>query len=355
MIGARRKGWIGIDVGTQSVKLVQAERQGGQIELTEALIVRRTEAWPDAVHDASPAIESSEEIRAGLALGSEFSGRAAAIALPMSLCDVRTCSIPEGREQEIRANVAKELASVLGDVEATREFDYWAAETPGDRNPSAENALAASISCEWAQQVARDMSASGLVGKVLDVLPTALARAVELGSPGASRAPVGAIDWGFRRATLCAVLHGRPRFVRCLRDSGFSNIISALTKALSISSEEAQKLLTDRGLPSRDGGAVDELQSVIEDVITEPMNVFVEELARTIGFLRQQRRELVPTKFVLFGGGAAIQNVAPYLAERLDLPTETWTLNGRPTTHNRVPIQLLGPAIALSSLAWSKG
>jgi Tfp pilus assembly PilM family ATPase len=354
MIGGRGTGWIGIDVGSHTVKLVQAERKSGRLELTQALIVRRSEPWPDITPDASLPIESSEEIRAGLALGSEFRGRAAAIALPMSLCDVRTCAVAEGSQQEMRSQVAKELAPVFGNIEATHEFDHWTMELPGDRNTQAENTLAASISHEWAEQVAHDMSSAGLVGKVLDVLPTALARAVELGSPGSSRLPVAAIDWGFRRATLCAVLNGRPHFVRCLRDCGFASTIAALTKGLSISSEEAQKLLTERGLPLRSGQTDDELQSVIEEVITEPLNVLVEELERTIGFLRQQRRALVPTKLVLFGGGAAVNNIAPYLADRLDLPADTWTIHGRAHTETRIPVPLLGPAVALSTLAWSK-
>ena len=354
MIGSRTKGWIGIDVGSHTVKLVQAARRGGQLELTEALIVRRTEAWPDVTHDSISTADSSEEIRAGLALGDEFSGRAAAVALPMSLCDVRACSVSAESDQEVRSQVAKELAPVLGDVEATHEFDYWGAEIPADRNAAAENTLSASIARPWAEQVAHDLSQAGLVGKVLDVLPTALARAVELGAPGSSRSPVAAIDWGYRRATLCSVVNGRPLFVRCLRDCGFATTIAALTKGLSVSNEEAQKLLTDRGLPPRVAATEDDLQSVIEEVITQSLNVFVEEVERTIGFLRQQRRGLVPTKLVLFGGGGALKNIAPYLAERLELPTEPWTLNGRGTTETSVPVQLLGPAIALSSLAWSK-
>lgn len=355
MIGSHHKGWIGIDLGMHTVKLVQTERHGGRIQLAEALLVRRPEPWADNGNDVPPPAESVEEIRAGLALGSGFSGRNAAIALPMSLCDVRSCSISEGSDQEVRSMISQELSSLLGELGTNREFDFWTSAIAGDQQAQSDNALVASVSCDWANQVARDLTEAGLVGQVLDSLPMALARAVELGAPNSSRVPVAAVDWGYRRATLCAVLHGRPLFVRCLRDAGFSAMVSALMKALSLTNEEAQKLLTTHVLTSHTTDASDDLQGVIEDVTTEPLDVFVGEIQRTIGFLRQQRRALAPTKIVLFGGGAAMNNVATHLSRRLNLPTETWTLDGRASAGRaRIPVELLGPAVALSSLAWSK-
>ena len=110
------------------------------------------------------------------------------------------------------------------------------------------------------------------------------------------------------------------------------------------------------GLPNRDQGACEELQSVIEEVTAQPMNRFVDELNRTLTFLRQQRRALAPEKLVLFGCGATVGNISQFLCDKLDLPVEPWRLEGAETLGNAghaVPLPLLGPAIALSSLAWS--
>ena len=354
MIGTKNKGWIGVDIGSHSVKLVQVERSGSRIHLSEALAIRRRQAWDDSNSATLPPAESGEEMRAGLALGQGFAGSAAAVMLTMGLCDIRALTVPDGNLIERRDLVAEELRSLAGDNAEECEFDFWPVDLGSDNPTSPENVLAVSISRDWSQQVAKDLSEAQLVGQVLDVLPLALARAVEIGAPGSSRRPVAAVDWGFRRATICIVVDGCPVFVRCLRDAGFATVISALSKSLSVTSEEAQKLLTDHGLPAGPVSEGDELQGVIAEVAAQPLLTFVEEVERTVAFLRQQRRTLVPEKVVLFGGGAAIRNVAPFLASKVDMPIVPWSLEGQLQTSSRTcpPLPLLGPAVALSALAW---
>lgn len=351
MIGAKNKGWIGVDIGSHSVKLVQVERSGSRIQLSEGLVIRRREAWDDSTSVTSPLADSGEEMRAGLALGQAFSGTTAAAMLTMGLCDIRALNVPDGNSIERRDLVAEELTTLTGSSIEDREFDFWPIEVGGDGSASPENVLAVSISRDWSHQVAKDLSEAKLVGQVLDVLPLALARAVEIGAPGSSRRPIAAVDWGYRRATICIVLDGHPVFVRCLRDSGFAAVISALSKSLSITSEEAQKLLTDHGLPNGAESDGDELQAVIAEVAAQPLMNFAEEVERTVTFLRQQRRQLVPEKIVLFGGGAAVRNIAPFLSQKVEACFVPWSLEGQ-TSSRAGPLPLLGPAVALSALAW---
>ncbi len=354
MIGTSTKGWIGVDIGTHAVKLVQIERRGTRIHLSEAMVVRRREAWQDSGFVAPPPAESSEEMRAGLALGQGFTGRNAAVTLTMSLCDVRGVNVPEGSDAERREMVARELQALAGHTDESREFDFWPVDLGADQPTAPENVLAASISCDWAQRVAQDLTAAKLVGQTLDALPLVLARAIEIGAPGSSQVPVAAVDWGYRRATLCVVLNGRPMFVRCLRDSGFASVIATLGRSLSLTSEESQKLLTDHGLPSKTRDEMDDLQEVIAEVVAQPLQIFAEELERTMAFLHQQRRALVPQKIVLFGGGAAMRNIGPFLTDKVDVPIAPWNLEGQPQYggRNRPPLPLLGSAVALSALAW---
>jgi len=358
MIWSSNKGWIGVDLGSHTVKLAQLEKSGGKIQLAEALILRRGQPWPGGDEgSAVEPIESSEEIRAALSLGAGFSGRTAAVVLPMSVCDVRECQIPADPDRERGTLVAEQLDSAYGNALETREFGYWPIDLSPEPHPTSENLIALSIDHSWAAQIARDMTEAGLVGRVLDGLPLALARAVKLGGQVPLNEPVAAVDWGCQRATLCIVVNGRPYFVRCLRGSGFANVIDALCKSLSVTREEAQKLLADHGLPNRKLNICDDLQAVIEEVIAEPLNTFVEELTRTVTFLGQQRRSLSPTRLVLFGGGAAIKNAAEFLFDKIDVPAEPWRLRGDWSKGHSLPhlsIELMGPAIALSSLAWAK-
>jgi Tfp pilus assembly PilM family ATPase len=240
-------------------------------------------------------------------------------------------------------------------MEAVFDFDYWHSEATGSEADAVENTLSLSIPSVWTARVAQDMGECGLVGQVLDGLPLAMARAVALGSPGLTE-PVIAIDWGYRNATLCVVRRGRPVFVRALRDCGFAGVLSAVSGSLDLSADEAQKLLRDWGLPDCRQPEAAELQTVIEEVVGDPLAAFTEELARTIAFLRQQRQSIAPAKLLLLGGGAAVRNMAAYLSGKLELPVEMWRLGGPHSSDPSLlhtPIEMLGPAIALSSLAWA--
>lgn len=350
MILSLTKGWIGVDLGAHTVKLAQVERRGGRIRLRDALVLRRHETW-----DADADVSSADEIRAALSLGGRFMGRDAAVILPMAVCDVRGCRIDTADTGDVRGEVLRQLDAIYGDTLATHDVDYWHVGSSEDRDESGDNTLALTIPNIWTDRVAQDMGECGLIGHVLDGLPMAIARAVALGSPRLTE-PVVALDWGYQNATLCIVLRGQPVFVRGLRDGGFASIVATLSRSLDVSEEEAQKLMREWGLPDRNATATEELQSVIEEVIREPLSAFMEEVDRTITFLNQQRRAIAPTKIILFGGGASVKNIASYFQSRMELPVEGWRLrHGGDETTGQIqpPIEMLGPAIALSSLAWA--
>ena len=354
MIFSRTRGWIGVDIGTHMIKLAQVERRGSRVELVEALSIPRQEPWSDD-NDGTTNIPSNVEIQAALSLGTRFRGRDAAVTLPMAVCDVRTCNVEGQTDSERRAAVSLELDSIYSAAQGMREFDYWNVELPSGNKENADNTIALSVPTSWASRVTQDLREVGLVGHVLDGLPLATARAIELQTPRESGL-VAAVDWGHRRATLCSVKGGRPLFVRCLRDCGFQAVTNAVCKTLSVNADEAQKLLRDHGLPRRSHGIESDIQEVIEEVAREPLDRFVDELSRTTTYLSQQRRSFAPSRIVLLGGGAAVKNMASYLDDRMDLPVQIWHLNAAASAavgDRRLAIEMFGSAIALSSLAWT--
>jgi Tfp pilus assembly PilM family ATPase len=235
-------------LGTHTVKLAQLEKRAGTIRLAEALIIRRPQPWQvcDEGSQVGP-WESRHEIRAALSLGANFHGRNAAVTLPMAVCDMRECQIPAGAEQDqCWEPVAQELKAAWGNTFDQRELGIWAADQPVDRGKSNKNVFAFSIQQTWAARIARDMSQSGLRGQVLDGLPLALGRAVQLGGNCVANEPVVAVDWGYQRASLCAVWNGHPYYVRCLKGGGLIAVVEALCSTLPVTPEEAQQLLTEQ-------------------------------------------------------------------------------------------------------------
>ncbi len=357
MFWAKRTGWIGVDIGTHAVKLAQVERRGSRLELTEAAIVSRRHAWDlDRQIDARPG-QSDEEIVAGRSLGAGFRGRQAACSLPMSVCDLRSVSIASGAAPAAREAVAHELESIHGRRASGYEFDFWPVQRLG-RGPARdmEDVNVVSVSRDWAYRIAHDAANSGFSCQVLDVLPMALARAVGLVADARPGAVHAAVDWGYSTATFCLVVDGRPAYVRCLRDCGFRSVVAEVAKTLEVTNQEAQQLLSQRGLPEFGARGGDRVQCILDEILAEHLNALIEELNRTLSFTRSQTAGRLPEQLWLFGGGATLRNVAGRLTAAVGVAVQPWSL-GRSRFRNSLsaeyPVPLLGPAIALSLLAWT--
>src|SRR5688572_21177244 len=112
---SRKLGWIGVDVGTHTVKLAQAARDGDSVRLHGAAVIQRPAAWngDDALSQVQP-ITSTPEIRAALECGG-FVGRNAVCTLPMNVCQLRGMNVPAGSDQERRAMATHELTQEWAD------------------------------------------------------------------------------------------------------------------------------------------------------------------------------------------------------------------------------------------------
>ena len=342
------------------MKLAQVERAVSGLRLSEALVIQRRMPISSDDGEEPPPVTSEEEIRTALSLGKEFSGRKAACTLSMCLCDLRTLEVPLSKEAEQRSIIAAELSSTYGNGQGDRAFDFWQTDAPGDEPAQgSENVAVLSASQQWVAQVADDLSKAGFRCQALDGLPLVLARVVQMSSASRSRKPVSALDWGFASATFCVVIDGRPVFVRRLRNCGLGLVAQSACRALGVSLDEAQRLLTEHGLPKPAGNdqTRDDAQLVTADVAAGPLSAMVDELNRTLSFLKGQRPAFLPARIWLFGGGATVKNVTGFLTAKVGVPVDVWRLASAGIQNHvaaECPAEMLGPAIALSSLAWVK-
>ncbi len=357
MMLTRNPGWIGVDIGTHTVKLAQIERRGPHFALKDAVIVSRSAPWPDTEGLSSSPQPSSGEMVAARSLGEQFSGRLAAATMPMAICELRSMQVPEARDSERRSLIGRELAAANAEG-GVREFDYWHIDNAAESQQAVrENVSVVSIATQWARQIAQDHTPARLVCQAIDAVPLTLARAVTLADPGAAARSVAAIDWGYSRATLCVIADGRPIFVRPLRDCGFRTVLASLTESLAVSLDEARQVVTEHGLPNPSSKSAGDLQVAVAEVAASALSNIVDEIKRTLSYLRSHRAVLVPDHVCLFGGGATLRNIDHYLTNKAGITTKRWDL-GSALFHSdsagACPVALLGPAIALSSLAWER-
>ena len=185
-------GWIGVDLGTHTVKLAQAVRTTEGVRLRHAAVIQRPAPWSEAdalaVDEPDP---SWPEILAALECGG-FHGRSAACVLPMNVCELRGLKVPPGDEQERHSMIAGELAGEESAPSLPTEFDYW--EIGGEKGIETTdgfNVNVMSVTRPWIDRVAADCQQARLDCWAVDGAPLAMARAVSLASGAERRAGRG--------------------------------------------------------------------------------------------------------------------------------------------------------------------
>ena len=355
----RRQGWIGIDFGTQSVKIAQVERLGKRVRLRECVVLPccHNHPTPPAEANGIP-LASHEEIRAALSLGVGFHGRKAACTLPMNICEVQSFTLPVGSTSERRMMVANQLASTVSTGSDQHEFDHWDTFVPhANDDPIQDNVATLSVPQERAFQTVRDVARAGLRCEILDGLPLAMARAVRETDRDGYDVPTAALDWGYTTATFCVVIRGCPVYTRRLPRCGYSRMIDAVQRALDVSCDQAQHFLHTHGLAQKGEShpELSQMQGLITDATHAVFAELTDQLKKTFSYLKSQRPSLIPKKIWLFGGGATINNVTSVLERQLEMSVEPWRLSRDQFVDRQKrepPLPLLATAMALSALAW---
>ena len=357
MFSNRRKGWIGIDLGARAIKMAQVQRVGSHLRLAAARVIPRPAISGDAGSLSSAGDWWAEVCKSASRSG--FAGRQAACVVPMGMTDLQSLPLPDGTLAERRTMIAGELESMFAGGAEGRSFDFWdtsMAEDAGQANR--ENVAVMSLGNEDAAAATSALSHAGLRCHVIDGLPLTLARAVRMVTSAMPAEPVAALDWGYSSVTFCIVQAGRPVFTRQLRDCKFSDLPNCISRTLKLSEEDAQQLLATHGVidPAGRDDTLRSVQEVVADVVGEPIAGILAEVAKTLSYLKLHRSNLTPERLWLFGGGATVKNIAPYLAAKAGLETAVWRLPGDSAGRRAdggAPLELLGNAVALSALAWA--
>jgi type IV pilus assembly protein PilM len=345
----RQRGLIGVDIGTRLLKFAQMERGVGCWRLAATGVAA---LQPDEALNAftisqgivGRILSDSPKARAG------FTGNRCACVLPTAVAEPRTLQVPGTDPSEMRAMVAQEVAATSGEEV---EFDLWTAS--GATAAEMVRVSALSVSTETAELCVEGLLKTGWQCEFLDGLPFALTRAVKLIDNNASDGVTGVIDWGHSQPLLTIIRDGEPAFTRVLRNCGVATIEEAIINELGATPVECAHLLSQCGIASNTStGEVSPLAMLLARLVTPEVDRLVGQVQRTIQFLQQQHRQLVPERLWLTGGGGAISGVAELVATKLGRQTSSWSLRPEllsPRLKSPSGMSVFAAAIGLSLLA----
>lgn len=342
-------GHVGIDIGSHAIKIAQVEKTETGFRIVDAAIVPRRKAWEFENWQTCPEMPSALEITAARKLTS-LNGTAAAVTTTMALCDIRKIAVAEHDDTFVRNEIKYELENVDRFAGQQRVFDYWNVPKPWSHNDG--EIYVYSLKNSWAKQVANDVSHAKLRFKLLDGLPMALARATSVAYTDIpANQTVATLDLGLTRATFSVIQNGQPVFTRILRECGFHQVIKTIRNELGLSKGQAHVLFSEAS--SLDNRSQTRLQRYIQPAVQPFMARLTDELGRTLQFIDRFNTPR-PQQLVLFGAGSTLEDLSQHIAHATNLESELWSLPAGLAVDNKgLEINLLGPAAAMSCLAWS--
>ncbi len=341
-------GWIGIDFGMVSTKLVQVTMQAGQLFLQGSWCIKHSTPLAQSdLQGVQSALES--HIATAPSLGRLFAGKRCAATLPMALSHVRLLDLPTASASEQANLVTEELLAELESDGGDWSVGYW----PAAKAPSQDSGLARfagyAVPRALADAIGKRLLKVGWSCQAIDAVPYALARAVQMLGYRRTEDAVLAVDLSHHQPLVVLVVKGSPVFVRVLRDVGIAKIIEPLCAEFQISMTECHQLLTRFGIPAPNQRvAVNTNQT--SRVIYHPVQELLNEIQRTVEFIRQHLPAHKPTHACLFGGGASIRNLPQRISSLIQLPVITWSLR-RDSERSRPEEAIYGLAAGLSALA----
>lgn len=336
-----RRSLTGIDIGTDSIKLAQVERQGTDWKLANCLTIPSV----SSTAELTDALRSGALAKALSRLGNRSRSRLlnVACALPMSTIDLRTVDVPVGSEEEVQQMAMESLRDIFEEDFDDRVTKTWLHSIRDSDNMTEVSAI--SVRSDMVEHMAEDLHSHRLNCRILDGLPFALTRAAGMLPDHQPGQPVAIVDWGHTSVTLVIALNGKPEFIRILRGCSGSTAERLLFEGLGVLPGEARQLLATVGLPHEDdSGASAALKRTIGSLLSQWHRTFSREVQKTLTYLRHHRSRLAPGQVILTGGIAAVPNIVPHLQEACDLPIVPWSLSG-----NRNE-SLFATAIALAAL-----
>ena len=318
---SQRLGWIGVDVGTHTVKLAQAVRDGASVRLHRAAVIQRPDVWSgdDALALEQP-ITSHPEIRAALECG-DFAGRNAICALPMNVCQLRSLNVPPGSDQERRTIIADELAEDWAELRNPMEFDFWEMEPArsGQEHRRVQRERAGGVAAvDFAGLARLPAERARLLGDrrraAGDGPGGRTGRRLARRAAGAGgRLGIFEHDAVHRGRRAAAVQPADSRLCVRPRAGRDHERVRRHARRSTASGRKRRR----RGRAQANRRPTRRLPQAITSAAAGTLDELVRQISRTLQFTETQRRHLQPAAIWLMGGGASMRNVGPYLAEAL--------------------------------------
>jgi type IV pilus assembly protein PilM len=319
---------IGLDIGQDSVKMLQLETLGSRLAVYAAarqMLVR------DAAADPQLRIASAVEVIRKMLRGNGFYGRKVVIAVPREMLHVKNLRLPPMPASELQSAVEFEARGIFPFDTEDATIQYLPVGEVRQGGEVRQELVVVATRNEDIANLLEQLHLAGVEVASIDLEASALYRTAErfIRRREDEQEVHVLVDIGTRRS---GVVIGRGRDINFVKsiDIGGTQLLEAISEKLGISTEEARALRGRLAEPVEPAPSASLDRDTIRQAVASAMRPVVDELAREISLcLRYYSvtfRGHRPTKVKLVGGEGGDPQLQAMLNSVLAIPVEC----GRP-------------------------
>lgn len=335
--------YLGVDIGTTSIKIAEIGRGPGGPELQNYGILEsygHLERVNNAIQTSSLKIMEADTIQLlkTLVQHSNFKSREVIASIPSFAAFITLFEMPQMADSDIGKAMQFQIGQYIPLPISEVSIDWIkVGERQDEQGFIKEQILLTSIPNETVDKYQRIFTGAGLKLRALEIESLALMRSIA----DVSMPPTILVDIGSRSTNIAVVDKGTLRY-NYQTDLSGASITQALAGGLGVKIRRAEKLKRERGIL---GGSESELSTLMMPFVDAILN----EVKRTKLKYEQNFGTLV-TQVILAGGGSKLPGIVPYAQAQLGLPV----MISNPFLKIHYPSSLepivrdLGPTFAIS-------
>lgn len=317
----KKKGKLGIDIGTAAIKVVELEKSGGRFTLSNYGLFELKSSVSDSVKENGRGILKlpDNEIIWGIKeiiKKSKIKSIDAVASLPSFSTFTTIIEMPYLSEDDLAKAIPFEARKYIPIPldEVVLEWSIVDIKNPGQvpgqagqtTKPTTVQVFLAAVPRDETEKYKRIMKGAGLNLRALELENTALARAVL----GNDLTPTAIVNIGGRSTSVVIVDRGYERISHNYEVGGFE-ITKSIARSLNISLEKAEELKRKLGLKEAD-------ENIINQAMSSLVDMMAFETKKTITGYESAKNQKI-SRILLVGGLTNMPNFTNYFKQKLNL------------------------------------
>ncbi len=308
-LGKRKPHTLGLDLGSDTIKLVELNGSDAQIEIKKAgrALVPDGAIVDGSVKDRDAIVGALKALVENLKPGTKH----VSTSIAGYSVIVKRITVNYQDEKEIEDNLVVEAEKYVPFEIDEVYVDFYVLREASEERPNCDIFLVAAKR-EIVDEYAGIIQEVGLVPSVIDVDAFALGNSFE-GAFGVLNEPVALIDIGASKTNMNVISHGNSLFTRDMAFGG-RQLTDAIEEATGLRREDAEKV--------KISGAKDKaLEQEVRSICDELCSVWVDEIKKAIDFCQANSPpEEHPTHLFLSGGTALLRGFPDFMSRKIDIP-----------------------------------